>query len=110
MRVRGAEAEAKWLGLISEQEQSGKTVAEFCRERGIAASKLYSWKQRCVGAKAASGFVRLKVAPAVETETVATARRGIEVRLAGGRSFVVEPGFDASHLRALLAVLESRPS
>jgi len=107
MRVRGAEAEAKWLGLISEQEQSGKTVAEFCRERGIAASKLYSWKQRCVGA---SGFVRLKVAPAVETETVATARSGIEVRLAGGRSFVVEPGFDVSHLRALLAVLESRPS
>ena len=108
MRVRGAEAEAKWLGLISEQEQSGKTVAEFCRERGIAASKLYSWKQRCVGG--ASGFVRLKVAPAVETETVATARSGIEVRLAGGRSFVVEPGFDVSHLRALLAVLESRPS
>ena len=110
MRVRGAEAEAKWLGLISEQEQSGKTVAEFCRERGIAASKLYSWKQRCVGAKAASGFVRLKVGPAVETETVSTARSGIEVRLSGGRSFVVEPGFDASHLRALLAVLESRPS
>ena len=81
-------------------------MAEFCRERGIAASKLYSWKQRCVGAKAASGFVRLRVAPAVETETVSTARSGIEVRLAGGRSFVVEPGFDASHLRALLAVLE----
>ena len=51
-------------------------------------------------------FVRLRVAPAVETETVSTARGGIEARLAGGRSFVVEPGFDASHLRALLAVLE----
>ena len=66
MRVRGAEAEAKWQGLISEQEQSGKTVAEFCRERGIAASKLYSWKQRFVGAKPASGFVQLKVAPMVK--------------------------------------------
>ena len=109
MRVRGAEAEAKWLGLISEQEQSGKTVADFCRERGIAASQLYSWKRRCVGAKAASGFVRLKVGPAVETETAATARSGIEVRLSGGRSLMVEPGFDASHLRALLAVLENRP-
>jgi hypothetical protein len=109
MRVRGAEAEAKWRGLISEQEQSGKTVAEFCRERGIAASKLYSWKQRCVGAKAVSEFVRLRVARAVETEPVATARSGIEVRLAGGRVLVVEPGFDASHLRALLAVLENQP-
>jgi hypothetical protein len=109
MRVRGAEAEAKWRGLISEQEQSGKTVAEFCRERGIAASKLYSWKQRCVTLKPVSEFVRLRVAPAVATEAVATARSGIEVRLAGGRSLVVEPGFDASHLRAVLAVLESRP-
>jgi hypothetical protein len=109
MRARGAEAEAKWLGLISEQEQSGKPVAEFCRERGIAASKLYSWKRRCVVEKAASGFVRVRAAPAVKIEPVATARSGIEVRLVGGRSLVVESGFDASHLRALLAVLESRP-
>ena len=31
----------------------------------------------------------------------------IEVRLKGGRGLVVEPGFDAHHLRALLTVLES---
>jgi hypothetical protein len=31
---------------------------------------------------------------------------GIEIRLSKGRSLLVEPGFDASHLRALLAVLE----
>jgi transposase-like protein len=109
MRVRGAEAEAKWRGLICEQEQSGKTVAEFCRERGITASKLYSWKRRCAGEEATSGFVRLREAAAVKTEPVATASSGIEVRLPGGRSLVVESGFDASHLRALLAVLESRP-
>jgi transposase-like protein len=106
MRVRGAEAEAKWRGLISEQEQSGKTVAEFCRERGIAASKLYSWKRRLEDKKAVCGFVRVRVAPAAES--VRTACSGIEVRLAGGRSLVVEAGFDASHLRALLAVLENR--
>jgi hypothetical protein len=29
----------------------------------------------------------------------------IEIRLSKGRSLFVEPGFDASHLRALLAVL-----
>ena len=108
MRVGGAEAEAKWRGLVFEQEQSGKIVAEFCRERGIARSKLYFWRQRGAGAQAGSGFVRLMVSPAVEAEASVTARSGIEVRLAGGRSLVVEPGFDASHLSALLAVLESR--
>ena len=31
----------------------------------------------------------------------------IEVRLSNGRSLIVAPEFDASHLRALLAVVES---
>jgi len=31
----------------------------------------------------------------------------IEIRLNKGRSLFVEPGFDASHLRALLALLEA---
>jgi hypothetical protein len=35
------------------------------------------------------------------------ARGAIEVRLRGGRSLVVETGFDARHLRALLSVLEA---
>ena len=108
MRVHGAEAEAKWRELVSEQEQSGKSVVEFCRERGIARSKLYLWRQRCAGAKAASGFVRVRVA-AANAETVARAGSGIELRLACGRSLMVEAGFDPSHLRALLAVLESQP-
>ena len=34
--------------------------------------------------------------------------KAIEIRLARGRSLVVEPGFDAAHLRALLAVVDTR--
>ena len=33
--------------------------------------------------------------------------KATEIRLRRGRSLVVEPGFDASYLHALLAVLES---
>ena len=32
----------------------------------------------------------------------------IKVRLNGGRSLMVERGFDADHLRAVLAVVETR--
>jgi transposase len=46
MRIGEAEAEAKWFGLIKEQEQSGQSVAGFCRERGVRASQLYGWKKR----------------------------------------------------------------
>jgi hypothetical protein len=31
----------------------------------------------------------------------------IEIRLSKGRSLLVEPGFDAGHLRALLAIVET---
>jgi len=34
--------------------------------------------------------------------------RAIEIRLAGEVRVVVEPGFDADHLRAVLAALEAR--
>jgi len=108
MKVRGTEAEAKWRELISEQEQGGKSVAAFCRERGVPASQMFYWKRR-LQERPADGFVQLTVEPASKSEQVATRRSGIEVRLIGGRSILVEPGFDASHLRALLAVLESRP-
>jgi hypothetical protein len=55
-------------------------------------------------------FVEVEVKPQPET-TPAVAGRGspIEVRLGGGRSLVVEPGFNADQLRALLEVLE-RPA
>ena len=58
MRMRGAEAEGKWSGLVKEQEQSGQSVASFCRERGVRASQVYAWKQR-IRERAGSGFVEV---------------------------------------------------
>lgn len=104
MRVQGAEAEAKWSGLIKDQEQSGQSVASFCRERGVRASQLYAWKKR-IGERTGSGFVEVR--SAADQAGVGWRRSGaIEVRLRGGRGLLVEPGFDPDHLQALLTVLE----
>jgi hypothetical protein len=104
MRMRGAEAEAKWSGLIKEQEQSGQSVASFCRERGVRASQFYGWKQR-IREGAGSGFVEVR--SGAEPASAGWRRnRAIEVRLHGGRGLLVEPGFDPDHLHALLTVLE----
>ena len=104
MRMRGAEAEAKWSGLIKEQEQSGQSVASFCRERGVRASQFYAWKQR-IRERAGSGFVEVR--SSAEQASAGFRRNGaIEVRLHGGRGLLVEPGFDPDHLQALLTVLE----
>jgi len=52
-------------------------------------------------------FVEVQIAaPAEPVHATEVRSSGIEIRLRAGRSLVVEPGFDASHLRALLSVLE----
>lgn len=100
------EAWTKWRQLVSEQSQSGQSVKAFCGERGLRAWQLYEWKKRLRESEAAK-FVEVQLAAPAEPERPAGARSSaIEIRLREGRSLVVEPGFEASHLRALLAVLE----
>ena len=69
--------------------------------------QFYEWKNRLRDAEAPH-FVEVEVKPVAKT-TLPDAVHGqsIEVRLKGGRSLVVERGFDTHHLRALLRVLES---
>jgi hypothetical protein len=108
MRHEITEARTKWRELVSEQSQSGKSVAAFCDERGLRAWQFYEWKKRLREFEAAK-FVEVQVAvPAKPVRPAGAPSSGIEIRLREGRSLVVEPGFEASHLRALLAVLESQ--
>lgn len=104
MEEQREQARAKWRDLISEQQQSGKSIAGFCRGRGLRAWQFYEWKKR-LKETAGSRFLEVRVRPAAEPGEPRD--RAIEIRLNRGRSLVVEPGFDAHHLRALLAVLES---
>ena len=107
MRQLKAELWTKWRGLVSEQSQSGETVSAFCRERGLRDSLFYDWKKRIREGEAAK-FVEVRVKESSEQQTpVPEHCPAIEIRLSKGRSLLVEPGFDASHLRALLAVLEA---
>ena len=103
MRTRGPEAWAKWRGVVAEQQHSGQSIAAFCRQRGIGAPQFYAWKKRLHQAER-DQFLAVRLAGGGEP----AAGRTIEIRLGCGRSIVVEPGFDAAHLRAVLAVLETR--
>jgi hypothetical protein len=107
MRHGSTEVWTKWRELVSEQSQSGQSVAAFCGERGLRAWQLYEWKKRLRESEATK-FVEVQIAPPEEPMRPVVARSSaIEIRLREGRSLVVEPGFEAGHLRALLAVLES---
>jgi len=100
--------QVKWRSLVSEQEESGQSVAAFCRAREVPESQFYYWKKRLKEA-ATPPFVEVQVArPRLSRRDVHSAMgSAIEVRLSNGRSLIVAPEFDASHLRALLAVVES---
>jgi transposase-like protein len=109
MRKRESEAWTKWRGLVSEQKRSGQSVAAFCGERGISAPQLFAWRKR-LNQAGMEQFVAVQVVGAGgPPQSPAATSRAIEIRLGDGRSMMVEPGFDAAHLRALLAVLEARP-
>jgi hypothetical protein len=94
---------AKWRRLISEQMQSGESVAAFCRERELRASHFYWWKKR-LREDTTARFVEVQVA---ESLANVPGDSRIEVRLQNGRSLMVGRGFDPEHVRGLLAVAEA---
>src|SRR6266702_6819625 len=99
MTKRTKKAWTKWRKLISELARSGLDVTTFCRERALCRPYFFVWKKR-LRECAATKLLEVQVAEP------APSVRGdwrIEVRLQNGRSLLVGPGFDAQHLRALLA-------
>jgi hypothetical protein len=117
--------------LISEQARSGQSAAAFCRERALCGSHFYWWKKRLRAAgpdglrPPLTKFVEVQLTPVVpERVGAGPASRAevlarpaadplpggdgrVEVVLRNGRSLWVGPGFDAGHVQALAAVLES---
>jgi hypothetical protein len=102
-RKRNRRAWAKWRRLISEQMRSEKSVAAFCREQKLRASHFYWWKKR-LRENTAARFVEVQVA---ESPADVPGDSRIEVRLQNSRSLLIGRGFDAEHVRALLAVVEA---
>jgi hypothetical protein len=98
--------QVKWRSLVSEQEESGQSIATFCRTRELCKRQFYYWRKRL---RATPPFVEVQV-----TKPQVRPRHGdsapgstIEVRLSNGRSLMVAPEFNVTHLRALLAIVES---
>ncbi len=96
---------SRWRAVVSEQVGSGKSVAAFCRERGLREWQLYEWKKRLRQSEATS-FVAVEVTASSVAAPASMRSVGIELRHNRGWSLMVEPGFDAAHLHRLLSVLE----
>lgn len=101
-----AERRKLWGELIADQQQSGKSISAFCRDRGQKAHLFHYWRQRLTSEPAPEKAVRFAL---VETNT-SLARERIEIALDSGEKLRIAPGADAATLRMVLAVLrEARP-
>lgn len=110
---QAVDAKADWWGeMIDAQRASGRTVAAYCRSRGITPSTFYAWKRRLRRATPARAFVQVQTTaedtpPLVEGSTGQAS--GIDVCLRGGRRLRVARGFDPDVLTELVGVLEGLP-
>jgi len=52
--------------LVAEQKESGKSVPEFCAERGLTEKSFYVWRQRARATE--SGFARVQMDKRIELE------------------------------------------
>ncbi len=94
--------------LVAEHGRSGQSAAAFRRARSLSPTHFIARNKRLILAgPQPSVEVHLTVASSA-TQAAAVRSSAIEIRLAAGRSLLVEPGFDPNHLRALLVVLGSR--
>ena len=88
------------IGVAGEYRGSGKTRAEFCRERGIAVTTLDYYLRRD-GAKGRQRLVPVRVE---EEETERGS--GFTLALGNGRRIALAADFDEVGLSRLVAVLE----
>jgi hypothetical protein len=96
--------------LLARRERYGWSWPELSRRCGLPVWKLHYWRRRLSGKKKPSrksceSFVRVQVVkPArVRPQNVPP----LELLTPSGLRIVVEPGFDADHLRRVVRALES---
>lgn len=105
---RESKSEARWRGLIEEQERSGESVRAFAAARGLSAWSLYGWRSR-LGRR---GRDNARAGGLVPVEVVHDAcagadpsTPGIEI-IVGDRAVVRVPrGFDQAELVRVLAAV-----
>jgi transposase-like protein len=106
-RRRKSEREEYWRGVIRDQEASGLSISEFCRQREVSVGSFFRWRRK-LGQREQGGsegkFVSIELAP----PPAHAGQANFEVVLPRCR-IIVPAGFDADSLRELLGVLEDKP-
>ena len=108
MAKRQPEKAKYWETVFEEQATSKKSIAAFCKERDIRPSQYYWWRRRLKNdnpqSNATEGFIELL------TASGNTSVSSSDISLICDNRFRLQlnPGFDPTTLKQILAVLSER--
>jgi hypothetical protein len=99
--------------FVVEFEQSGLRRKEFCAARGLSAHTLDAWRRRAARPVGAEKIVPVELVESCAigrgrmSSVSAQPRGALRVVLSSGLRIEVEPGFDGTELRRLIAALDA---
>lgn len=91
----------QWRERIAEQAQSGVSIKQFCKDRGIAVHAFYGWRRRLRETEP------VRFALVDRAATVPAPEWNLEVTLLSGERLRIGAGVDAVSLRTVLAALRA---
>jgi len=103
-------ADVRWRGIIADHVSSGKSVPEFCSERGISKEMLYKWRKRFEVSDGDSGVPGAKFVSVKVKSRVTTSEQqdwGVEVTFPSGHTIRIAHGIDADVITAVLATMRA---
>ena len=92
----------QWRERIAEQQRSGTSIRQFCKERGLAEHSFYAWRRRLQRSEA----VRFAVVDRGLRQE-ATMDACVELILPTGERLRIAGGVDATTLRTVLEALRA---
>ena len=94
----------QWREQIADQQRSGLSVRQYCKQQGIAEHAFYYWRKRLRDQQQPMRFALVETAVA-RPERAAEAC--LELVLASGERLRIGAGVDAMTLRTVLSALRA---
>jgi transposase len=101
---QGASKKDQWRERIADQQGSGLSVREYCKQQGVGEHALYYWRKRMRDQQQPMRFAFVERAAARQEPA---AEAGLELVLASGERLRIGTGVDAMTLRTVLSVLRA---
>ena len=90
-----------WRAQIEVQERSGKSVAQFCKDKGLTEQAFYFWRKRLRNQQP----VRFALLETEEVRQRSAAEVSLELVLATGERLRIGAGVETATLRRVLEAL-----